>query len=73
MRYRFGHETDFHTNPEYRKFITCCHFLWKCPTCGVTRNEYHVEGCPVERTDTDDLTYKLEEDMVHKENEGGGE
>lgn len=68
MRFRFGYEKDFHTNMEYRKYLTSCHFIWKCPECGVTLNEYHVEGCPIERSDEDEVVYNLPDTEVHVEN-----
>lgn len=67
MRFRFGLEKDFHTNMEYRKYLTSVHFVWKCPACGVTINEYHVEGCPIERTDEDEVVYNLQTPSVPDE------
>jgi rubrerythrin len=49
FRFRFGEEKDFQTNMAYRCYLTGVHFIWECPACGVSHNEYHEEGCPIER------------------------
>ena len=58
MRYRFGYEKDFQLNMEYRRYLTPVHFEWVCPACGCKHNDYHEEGCPIERKTEDGDLYE---------------
>jgi hypothetical protein len=49
MKFRFGQELDFQTNMSYRCYITEVHFVWECPHCGISYNQFHEDGCTVQR------------------------